>query len=193
MSKKEILGIVLVLLFIFNLYNIIKPYSFTEMNLGTVYYQSYSNLRGDFSSLAYNLDSYMQTKDEMYLYNASNQANSAKASLTIFKLAHQNSFRDTIINQKVEKPPITQRDVENLHLLLSSLRDYIVEVTENRDPNLKELRAISDIVEEVTAALDPKKIGYDQTSKTFRIKITDEQYSALIHNIEELEKLLFDR
>ncbi len=181
----------LVCLFI---YNIIKPYNYVEFNSATIYYQTYGNLQAKMNDLSFNLSNYLGTEKNEHITKAISDMAVIEKLIPIFKLTLNCDFRNTIINQKVIKPPSDlYQDLEILYLSLHDLQKYLESyLAETKKYNKETLTNINDILKKISISMEPGdyNLGYDEKRKEFKIILSQDQYEQLHENIYKLQDQL---
>lgn len=169
-----------------------KPYNNVELNAGTIYYQSYTNLYLNVKQYVDMLETYNETKDEKYLEQAMVKLDSIRDSLWIFRLANQMDFRNTYINEKVVKTDFLH--LENLMRLEDSYHKSRNLFDQSIEKDVLDHKIFEDIIhynQLILSGLQTGDVGYNSRTKEFRVVIDDSKRHLLEEGIYGLEEILF--
>lgn len=114
MKKKPWLALILIVAIAVAAF-VTRPYNTVESNAATLYYQSYKQMYSSIKAYVDRLESYNATKEAVYLEEAKLKLEQIRDNITLFKLANQIQFRNTYINESVEKADFFNKgELENL-------------------------------------------------------------------------------
>lgn len=171
---------------------VIKPYNNVELNAGTIYYQSYTNLYLNVKQYVDMLEGYKETKDEMYLEQAMVKLDAIRDSIWIFRLANQMDFRNTYINEKVAKTDFLH--LENLMRLETSYYESRNLFEQSIEEDVIDDKIFDDIIhynQLILRGLQTEDVGYNSETKEFRVVIDDSKRPLLEEGIYGLQEILF--
>jgi len=172
---------------------ICRPYSYVELNAGTIYYQSYINLSLNVGQYVRKLENFNNTSDEIYLERALVKLDAIRDSLRIFNLANGISFRNTYINEKVVKTEFLGLDnlkrLENRYYHSRTVIEQFLKGDMLDDKLFQDFFHYNQII---LSGLQTDDVGYNPETKEFRVVIDDNKRPLLKKGLDGLEEFLIN-
>lgn len=191
-NKKLIVAAIILCIVLATTIVICRPYSYVELNAGTIYYQSFLNLKGNAGQYVGMLENYNESRDEIYLERALIKLDAIRDSIWIFRIANGMSFRNTYINEKVVKTDfLGLQNLESLETSYYSSRNVFEEFLKGDvvldDKSFEDFTHYNELI---LKGLQTDDIGYNPETKEFRVVLDDSKKPLLEEGLEGLREIL---
>ena len=191
MKNKKLIIAAIIICIVFSAIIICRPYSKAELNAGAIYYLSYKILSLNASQYVGMLEDYNETRDEIYLAQATVKLDAIRDSIWIFRIANGISFRNTYINEKVIKTDFLGANLESLETSYYSSRIVFEEFLRGNvvldDKSFEDFTHYNQLI---LKGLQTDDIGYNPETKEFRVVLDDSKKPLLEEGLEGLRETL---
>lgn len=189
-KRKSLVIVLAIMCFVLLVIVIFRPYNGVELNAGTIYYQSYSQLYVNIKKYVRMLENYYDTEDKIYLEHAVIKLDGMRDNLRIFKLADQIDFRNTFINEKLVKTDFLSENLSPLRDVYYYSWDVLNSFIEEDGLKKEVFQDFLQYNQLILKGLTPEGLGFYKETKEFKITLNESQKLTLEEGLTGLDKIV---